>query len=207
MVLSGWAADTSAAGPSGDPTTLLDGVAGRQLRGVDDEYEIESVIEAARAASISGLAPLVWLTLATGFFFVCLAFVDTLMMPFEKLYVFVLSVERVLTEDLAIFMGIFSLFITVFYFTLYIVYPTAGGVALPQVDAFNTAATAINAMALLALLGEPVTVRYRPLKPVTVRITPRYCPLPPVTVRRRRCRPLPSVTVRYRPLQASRSRW
>jgi hypothetical protein len=53
---------------------------------------------------VQGIAPLVWLVLALAIYCLSMAMVDSLLMPFEKLYVFVLSVYRVLADDLAIFM-------------------------------------------------------------------------------------------------------
>jgi len=176
MVLSGWAADINGdhkapnslwedpntwAGVSSNATALRRAL--RTRGGNDDDDDVSEIVLAAQQATIRGVAPVVWLIIALGAYALSMGFVDSLLMPFEGLYVFVLSVYRVLSNDLAVFMVLFSIFISVFYFTLYIVYPTAGAVELPQVPAFNELGTAINSMMMLALLGEPVDMDVDPI--------------------------------------------
>ena len=61
-------------------------------------------MEQSRASIITGLAPLVWLTLGLAIYSTCMALTDALLMPFEKLSVLVLQVYRVLADDLLRFM-------------------------------------------------------------------------------------------------------
>mmetsp|Transcript_379 Transcript_379/g.683 ORF Transcript_379/g.683 Transcript_379/m.683 type:complete len:945 (+) Transcript_379:16-2850(+) len=80
--------------------------------------------------------------------------------PFPRLGVFMLSVNRMLHNDIVIFMALFSCFIFIFYTMLYIVYPRAGPSFLPEIPSFNNWATALQAMTTLAFLGEPVEITY-----------------------------------------------
>ena len=49
-----------------------------------------------------------------------------------------LSVVKMLKRDLMVFLVLFTFFMLDFYFALYVLYPRAGDVYLPQALPFNT---------------------------------------------------------------------
>jgi hypothetical protein len=80
--------------------------------------------------------------------------------PYQRLGVFMLSVNRMLREDIFIFLVLFVLFITNFYLILYTIYPRAGDSMLPEFSQFNRWSKALEAMWVLAFMGEPADMDF-----------------------------------------------
>ena len=121
----------------------------------------EAQLELVRASELNdyghdGNHALVLLLLALGLSSNVLWLTYNILTPFEKLGVFMLTVNRMLRNDIVIFMVLFMLFIGNFYCLLYVVYPRAGDSLLPEAAQFNGWADALQAMATLAFLGEPI---------------------------------------------------
>jgi len=79
-------------------------------------------------------------------------------MPFHSLNILMLSVVRMLTEDLRIFMVLFTMFLLQYFLAMYVVYPypSEPGAFNDVAGAFNGMRTAINALVDLAFIGEPI---------------------------------------------------
>ena len=83
---------------------------------------------------------------------------NTILMPFRKLGVFMLTVNRILRDDMLTFLILFTLVFLAFYSMLYTVYPRSGSNELDQASAFNDWSTALQALIYVAFLGEPADV-------------------------------------------------
>ena len=101
---------------------------------------------------------MVWLCLSSSIF-VMMPYVALCMFtPFEKLNIFLLSVSKMLKNDLMVFFIIFATFILDFYMTLYILYPRSGAVYMPQVLPFNKMYNGIRSLFELAFTGSPSVI-------------------------------------------------
>ena len=72
-----------------------------------------------------------------------------------------LSVNRMLRNDIFIFMVLFVLFIVNFYFMLYMVYPRAGDLMLPEAAQFNHWGDALQASVTRLTFPAPPTPTLR----------------------------------------------
>lgn len=124
---------------------------------MDEEAQLELVRESElNDYGHDGNHALTLLLLALGLSCNVLWLTYNILTPFEKLGVFMLTVNRMLRNDIFIFMILFVFFIVNFYCLLYVVYPRAGDATLPEAVQFNGWADALQAMATLAFLGEPI---------------------------------------------------
>ena len=64
-----------------------------------------------------------------------------------------LSVVQMLQKDLMVFMILFGFFMLTFFFSLFILYPRAGHVYMPQVVQMNTPYSALKSLFELAFTG------------------------------------------------------
>jgi len=99
-----------------------------------------------------------WLFLFAAIFLMMPYFVYKLFTPYEKLNIFMLSVVKMLQRDLMVFLLLFGFFMIDFYFALYVLYPRAGLVYMPQVTTFNTWYTALRSLFELAFTGSPSAI-------------------------------------------------
>jgi len=80
-----------------------------------------------------------------------------LYIPIESLNVFLISVSKILVDDVAKFLIVFLTFIISFFFAMYIVYPRANGfLDVPFVDEFNTWYEAVWSLFQLGFLGAEI---------------------------------------------------
>ncbi|KAL1511772.1 hypothetical protein AB1Y20_005058 [Prymnesium parvum] len=100
----------------------------------------------------------IWLLLGFSVFLQMYFVMNTFMMPFKKLGILMLTVNRMLQEDITTFMTPFTLIMLAFYAIMYTVYPRAGEMTLPQANAFNDWASGLESLVKLAFLGEPIDV-------------------------------------------------
>jgi len=127
------------------------------------EAIIQNNIDTAVAASWSGIEPLIWLLLGTGFLIKFYTLIDQFVQPYMSLSVFVLAVKQVLRGELMVFMCIFLMFICAFIFTMVTIYPdhpSAG--PLPQAPELMHWFTAANAILLSGFTGEPLDINLHP---------------------------------------------
>jgi hypothetical protein len=82
--------------------------------------------------------------------------------PFQRLGVFMLSVSRMLRQDILTFMILFAFFIANFYCLLYITYPREGEESLPFAQQFNDPWVALQAVISLAFLGDSMSLILQP---------------------------------------------
>ena len=110
---------------------------------VGDESEVQGLLWLSLFAAMSFMMPYVG--------FKCFT-------PFEKLNIFFFSVVKMLKRDLAVFLVLFAFFMLDFYFGLYVLYPRAGVVYMPQVDPFNNWYNAFRSLLELAFTGSPALI-------------------------------------------------
>ena len=128
----------------GRPYQVLGSLSGYQTQvQVGDEGEVSGAL---------------WLFLSAAIFTMMPYCAFKIFTPFEKLNIFQLSVSKMLKRDLILFIVIFGVFMAQFYFSLYILYPRAGAVFLPQVLAFNNWYDALKGLIELAFTGSPSPV-------------------------------------------------
>lgn len=142
--------DDSSAGSSGG------------LYGFDEAMFDEAVAGQANNYGHEDAHALTLLLLAAGLGAKAFWLTTNALTPFQRLGVFMLSVNRMLREDIFIFLVLFVLFITNFYLILYTVYPRAGDSSLPEFTQFNEWNKALEAMWVLAFMGEPAETDFQP---------------------------------------------
>jgi hypothetical protein len=141
------------------PSTYVPSDARRELKGGDVMQATDSAVSGMYIKGDETQAPaILWLTLSMSIFMMMpyVAFMG--FKPFEKLNIFLLSVTKMLKRDLMVFLILFSFFMAMFYFALYILYPRAGSVYLPQVMPFNKAKNGIRSLFELAFTGSPSVI-------------------------------------------------
>ena len=72
--------------------------------------------------------------------------------PTPQIAIFMISVNHMLIEDIRNFMFLFLMFLAMFYFAMFILYPAPN----PMAPQFNDAKTAFSALIDLAFLGEGI---------------------------------------------------
>ena len=77
---------------------------------------------------------------------------NVIVMPLPKLAILMLSVNRMLIDDLRIFMALFLMFLFNFFTAMFVVYPAPA----PQATQFNALPSAVSALVDLAFVGQPV---------------------------------------------------
>ena len=77
---------------------------------------------------------------------------NLVVMPLPKLAILMLSVNRMLIDDLRIFMALFLMFLFNFFVAMFIVYPAPA----PQAAQFNALPSAVRALIDLGFVGEPI---------------------------------------------------
>ena len=100
----------------------------------------------------------IWLCLGFAVFWQMFFVMNTLLMPFKKLGILVLTVNRMLKDDITVFMIPFVIIMMSFYTLLYTIYPRAGDTLLPQAPAFNDWSSGLESLIKLAFLGESLDV-------------------------------------------------
>jgi len=122
-------------------STILGSLGNNQaLVYLGDEYEVNGAL---------------WLCLFVAVFLMTPYCGFKIFTPFERLNIFMISVVKMLKRDLMIFMVLYIFFMLEFFFALYILYPRAGDVMLPQVRPFNTWYGSILSLFELAFTGSP----------------------------------------------------
>ena len=101
---------------------------------------------------------ILWLTLFGATFMMMMYLAFKLFTPFERLNIFMLSVVKMLQRDLMVFLVLFGFFMLDFYFALFILYPRAGNVFMPQVTPFNSWYNALRSLFELAFTGSPAMI-------------------------------------------------
>lgn len=95
-----------------------------------------------------------WMLLSVGLLVKTLVAIRALVIPFEATNVFVLSVSRILRNDMVSFLLFFGAFILLLFACMYIVYPRSGGFDdLNLFSEFNSWYEALHAVIVLALTG------------------------------------------------------
>ena len=74
-------------------------------------------------------------------------------MPFEKVHILLLSMMKILGQDIAIFMNIFVAVMVAFYLSMFLLYPRSGTSQIGVMVEFNSPATAAQSLIELALVG------------------------------------------------------
>ena len=142
--------------PAGGDYTAADEAVRGKAR-VDYMYQV------AEAAAWHGPEPLMWLFIGVGFLLKFYAFFDQLVQPYMSLSVFMISITRVLSGDLMIFMSIFLCMILAFAFTMITVFPKHPDAGpLPQVADFSHWTTAVHAVIIAGFTGEPLELELKP---------------------------------------------
>ena len=90
--------------------------------------------------------------LALAFYLQAGRFIDLIITPSPRLAVFLLTVKKMMSEDLTTFMSLFMMFMISYFIAMFITYPAPG----PQVPQFNNFYTAFKGLLDLALIGEPM---------------------------------------------------
>ena len=81
-----------------------------------------------------------------------------LFLPYERLNILMITVGKILRQDLLVFMVIFSFFVIEFGLSLFMLYPRSGTIFMSQVDAFNLWESALKSILELALTGSPTEI-------------------------------------------------
>ena len=90
--------------------------------------------------------------LAASCFLMLLYMMNVVVMPLPKLAILMISVKRMLIDDMRIFMALFLMFLFNFFVAMFVVYPAPA----PQAAQFNALPSAVSALVDLAFVGEPV---------------------------------------------------
>jgi hypothetical protein len=132
-----------------DPAVVGGGVAAASLVPESDEGAAQTLLN-----SMELVLALLGMALFTQISYL----MNTILTPFRKLGVFMLTVNRMLRDDIMTFLVLFVLIFVAFYSMLFTVYPRTGEEALPQATAFNDWAQALEALVYLSFMGEPPEV-------------------------------------------------
>lgn len=130
-----------------------------------DQMAIEAAIlvEGSGAASISGVLPLVWLLMGCGFAIQALALIDKATMPVPGSSTLLLSVKSTLRGELLTFMTLFLIYLIIYWWTLFLVYPRHESTPIvPQAIEFGAWWSSLEAMVLLSFVGQPLDLEYNP---------------------------------------------
>ena len=90
--------------------------------------------------------------LAVSFYLQAGRFIDLIITPSPRLSIFLLTVKRMMSEDLMTFMSLFMMFMLSYFYSMFIAYPAPN----PQVPQLNDFYTAFKGLLDLALIGEPM---------------------------------------------------
>ena len=101
-----------------------------------------------------------WGCLAIGIYFHFSFFIHVLSVPFKRLGIFTLVVERLLLTDVPVFLFFFSMYLLNFAAALYTSYPRAGALQLPFVEEFNDPLEALKAMLELGIMGKTFSIDF-----------------------------------------------
>lgn len=105
----------------------------------------------------------VWLLLTAAQMCLMAHFAVVSFMPFERLNVMLLSIIKMLKNDVAIYLVAFFWAILSFFASLFTLYPRSGENYFPLALKFNNPIAAIKALLELAFVGEPVALYIEPL--------------------------------------------
>jgi len=97
----------------------------------------------------------VWVALGLSILLIMPYIASSLFTPFESFNVFLLSIVRILRNDLLTFLAIFAVYLATFFLALYTLYPRCGAAFLPHMPAFNDWHTSAQALLELAFTGSP----------------------------------------------------
>ena len=67
-----------------------------------------------------------WLVTTSGVFCNSMFLMYVMTMPFEKVHILLLSMMKILGQDIAIFMNIFVAVMVAFYLSMFLLYPRSG---------------------------------------------------------------------------------
>ena len=149
-----------------DPLDTLEARAEKENDDLADEEDADSVLcgsEGSGAASISGVLPLVWLLMGCGFAIQALALIDKATMPVPGFSTLLLSVKSTLRGELLTFMALFLIYLIIYWWTLFLVYPRHESTPIvPQAIEFGAWWSSLEAMVLLSFVGQPLDIEYNP---------------------------------------------
>lgn len=95
-----------------------------------------------------------WACLSIGIYLHFSFFIHVLSVPYARLGIFTLVVERLLLTDVPTFLTFFLLYLLNFAIALYLSYPRAGTLSLPFVDDFNDPIRAAKRMFEMGFMGK-----------------------------------------------------
>merc|ERR1719453_1457041 len=97
----------------------------------------------------------IWVFMSTGILLEMNFFFTALTAPDEALGILFITINRMLGQDIAKFMKVFTIIFINYGFAMYICYPRVGDVFQPlNSPEFNSLTAAVQALIELALLGE-----------------------------------------------------
>jgi len=102
----------------------------------------------------------VWTCLGVGMLLHMSFFIHMISVPFARLGIFTLVVERILTSDVPTFLTFFSFYLFNFACSMYAVYPRAGSATLSYVAAFNDPISAGKLMLEVGYLQSRFPIEY-----------------------------------------------
>ena len=103
----------------------------------------------------------IWMFLGISNLTGILVFARLCFIPVQSLGVLSLTISRMMTNDVKRFMMLFIYILANFYGVLYIIYPRAGAIELPQAPQFNKWNDALLAMVNLGFIGDGVELQLR----------------------------------------------
>ena len=131
-------------------------IVGRALRGGSDQDVTEDAVYVALYGAIKEVDGLnaLWPLLALGSICRIMSITRLAYIPFESMNIFVLTVGKILVNDIIKFMALFANFVFAFFCALYFLYPTAAGFEqVGFVPTFNAWHGALVSIVQLAFLG------------------------------------------------------
>ena len=106
----------------------------------------------------SDLTAIMWLCISMAILTGAPHIAGGLFLPYERLNILMITVGKILRQDLLVFMVIFSFFVIEFGLSLFMLYPRSGTIFISQVDAFNLWESALKSILELALTGSPTEI-------------------------------------------------
>lgn len=97
-----------------------------------------------------------WLIQATTLLLMSVHAMSISFLPSKQLSVLNNTIQRMIVDDIAPFMGVWLGMLASFYIALFVLYPRSGFATLPHVESFNTWYTALFALIDLSFIGEKV---------------------------------------------------
>ena len=142
-------------------STLRRGLKG--AGGADSNIEEEHILHTARLSAFVGYEPLVYLLLALASALKFFVTFQQIVMPFERVNVFILEIKAVLTGDLLVFMFIFGVAMGASFLMLLLMFPHHPQIdAPPQVPAFSNGWDSAMAIFNAGVVGAALEIKLDP---------------------------------------------